>query len=318
MANVFLVPGFLKNIRRSVLEGVQKSELDLESDPSLADIITREYGTFPVKLWAVKETKKLVSLWKKCANGDLFLFYHGGKFLYVGEVLFKYPFVESRSQVDVGAKLAEKVWSKDVDGKTWPYLVFLTNVREIDFPLAKFNEMTGYRFSAVGGFMRVREEKRAQILIDFLLQVKPPKIIKEGVEMEHDQVVEIIYDLGGIIGYKPLKKWRHEGYEFDVVWNKPPAVGPRCVFEVQFKGSPEAALTRLKHAHDLWPGSQLFFITTENQIKKIEMKYLAGAFHELKEEGVLTLVRLEEVKQFYEFKGKFEWLERKFGLKPRG
>ena len=317
MVNVFLVPGFLKNIKRSVIEGVQKSELDFESDPSLADLIDREYGTSPIKLWAVKETKKLVGIWKKCAKGDLFLFYHGGKFLFVGELLFKYPFVDSRSQVDVGAKLAEVIWGKHIDGKTWSYLLFLTNVREIDFPLTKFNEMTGYKFSAVGGFMRVREESIAQALIDYLREVKPPKPPKVGVELEHDQIVDIIFDLGEIIGYKPLKKWRHEGYEFDVVWNKPPRIGPRCVFEVQFRGSPEAALTRLKHAHDLWE-SQLFFVSSEDQIEKVERKYLAGAFHELKEEGTLTLVKLEDIKQFYEFKGKFEWLEREFGLKPKG
>jgi hypothetical protein len=313
---IFLAPGFLKNIKRSVIEGVQRSELEI-TDPSLADLIDQEYGNFPLKLWGMKETKRSVNLWRICNKGDLLLFYHGGKFLAAGKVIFKYPFSDDLpAQLEISSKLAEKIWGKDTDGKTWPYLVFISEVQEIDLPLSQFNELTGYRFSAVGGFMSMREE-RTQKLLDFLSHVRPTKPAKKGVEMKHDQIVDIIYDLGKIIGYKPEKKWRFGGYEFDVVWNKPPRIGPRCVFEIQFKGSIEAALTKLKHAYDLW-GSQVFFVSDEDQIEKAEKKFLGGSFHELVEDGMLTLLKLEDITQFYEFKGKFEWLERKFGLKPRG
>lgn len=316
MTSVFLAPGLLKNIRRSIIEGVRRDELNFGGDQSLADAVTKRYEAKPIKLWAVKKT--LANAWRKCKEGDLLLLYHRGRFVYAGEVLFKYPFVERSDQIEAGAALAESVWGRDVYGQTWPYLIFLKDVREIDLPLPKFKEITGYKFSAVVGFMRVREEVVGK-LVDFVEGLKPrvrPPVKVE--EMKHDRIVDMIYELGEVIGYKPEKKWRHEGFEYDVVWNKPPRVGPSCVFEVQLRGSVEAALTKLKHAYDLWPASRLFFVSTEDQIKKVERKFLGGAFHELMEEGALTLVKISDMNQFYEFKGKFEWLERKFGLKPRG
>lgn len=312
MRNVFLAPGLLKNIRRSIIEGVSSSEINLGGDESLANEVAKKYGLGPIKLWAVKKT--LAGVWRKLHKGDLLLLYHKGKFVYAGNVSFKYPFSESLDQVEAGAMAAESVWGKDVDGKTWPYLIFLENVREIDLPFDEFKELTGYKLPAVFGFMKVRPEVSGKI-VEFIQGLKPPVRPKVR-ELEHDQIVNFIYELGEVIGYDPARKWRHGGFEYDVVWAKPPRIGPLCVFEVQLRGNIETALAKLKHAYDLW-GSQLFFVSTEEQIKKVRTKFLGGAFHELMEEGALTLVKISEMKRFYEFKSKFEWLERKFGLKPR-
>jgi len=97
-----------------------------------------------------------------------------------------------------------------------------------------------------------------------------------------------------------------------VVWHKPPRVGPKYVFEVHIKGSLEESLLRLKHAYDLW-GSQIFLVSTEDQLKKARSKFL-GELHELKDKA--TLLDIKIVKEFLDFKGKYEWLERKFGLGP--
>ncbi|MGC9202812.1 MAG: hypothetical protein ACP5HX_09130, partial [Thermoproteota archaeon] len=67
-----------------------------------------------------------------------------------------------------------------------------------------------------------------------------------------------------------------------------------------------------KHAHDLWE-SQLFLVSTEDQLKEAQNKFL-GELHEIKDE--VTLVDVKEIEEFYSFKGKYEWLERKFGLRP--
>ncbi len=133
-------------------------------------------------------------------------------------------------------------------------MIFLEDVREIDLPLAKLSELTRYRMKAVAGFMKVSNEK-ARKIIKYLQQIyaKPPiaHASKPPQELQHDRIIDIIYALGELIGYKPEKKWRHEGYRFDVVWFKPPRVGPKYVFEVHLRGSLEAALLRLKHAHDI-------------------------------------------------------------------
>jgi hypothetical protein len=52
---VFLVPGLLKHLKRSVTEGVRLQEMGLRR-PLLLDRFRKEYGDSPIKLWAVKET----------------------------------------------------------------------------------------------------------------------------------------------------------------------------------------------------------------------------------------------------------------------
>ncbi|MEM2194585.1 MAG: hypothetical protein QXY40_09510 [Candidatus Methanomethylicia archaeon] len=309
---VFLAPGLFKNIKRSIADGVNVNELNIK-DSSLKERILKFYGAGPIKLWALKES--LRDRWTSIDNEDYILFYHAGKFIYAARVSFKYPFTEESKQVEAGSYLAESIWGRDVDGKTWPYLFFLEDVREIDLPLSKLNELTGYNLKAVAGFMKIRKEK-AQSIMEYLQQIylKPPiKPPSKPLELlQHDEIVDAIYALGELIGYKPEKRWRHERYEFDVVWHKPPRIGPKYVFEVHLRGSLEAALLRLKHAYDLWE-SQIFLVSTEDQLKEAQSKFL-GELHELKDK--VTLLNIKNIKEFYDFKGKFEWLERKFGLKP--
>jgi hypothetical protein len=310
--NIFLAPGLFKNIKRSLMDGVKNDELDIR-DPILKEKVVGCYGEDAVKLWALKET--LCNRWISISKGDYILFYHMGKFIYAGKVSFKYPFTVKPEHVEVGSYLAESVWGKDVDGKTWPHLFFLEDVKEIDLPLSKFNELTGYDLKAVVGFMRMRRETSK--LINYLqgIRVKPSikPTLKPFISLQHDEIVDAIYALGELIGYKPDRKWRHEGYEFDVVWHRPPRIGPKYVFEVHLKGSLEATLLRLKHAYDLWE-SQLFLVSTEDQLKEAQAKFL-GELHELKDK--VTLLDSTSIQEFCSFKGKFEWLERKFGLRPK-
>jgi hypothetical protein len=309
---VFLAPGLYKNIKRSVVDGVNFNELEIR-DPSLKERIQKRYGTSPIKLWALKGS--LRGRWVSIGEGDYVLFYNAGKFIHAGRVSFKYPFEEEREQLEASGQLAESVWGKDVDGRTWPYLFFLEDVVAIDLPLTKLNELTGYDLKAVAGFMRMREGKDLKV-IDYLQQIylKPPvkSPSKPSELLKHEEIVDAIYALGELIGYKPEKRWRHEGYEFDVVWHRPPRVGPKYVFEVHLKGSLEAALLRLKHANDLWE-SQIFLVSTEEQLEEARSKFL-GELHELKDKA--TLLKIKDVEDFYNFKGRYEWLERKFGLRP--
>jgi len=307
MPNVFLAPGIYKNIKRSIADGVSVKELNI-TDQSLMEEIMRRYGEGIIKLWAVKHT--LRNRWKNIENEDYLLFYHSGKFIYAGQVAFKYPFSNKRNQLECSNKISEIVWGKDVDGKTWPYLIFLKNVKEVDIPINKFNELTGYKMRFVKGFMKVSEERTPPI-INYLQETITEEAFPQRPSI-HEEIVDKIYAIGELIGYKPERKWRHEGYEFDVVWHKPPRIGPKYVFEVHIKGSLEAAMLRLKHAYDLWE-SQLFLVSTEDQLKEAQKKFL-GELHKIKDK--ITLVDINEIKELYNFKGKYEWLERRFGLRP--
>ncbi len=45
----------------------------------------------------------------------------------------------------------------------------------------------------------------------------------------------------------------------------------------------------------------------------LRFKFLGG-LHELKDK--VTLLDIKDIGEFYEFKGRFKWLERRFGLRP--
>lgn len=162
---VFLAPGSLSNIKRSVVNGVRIEEINVK-DESLKGEILKHYGQIGVvKLWGLKA--KLRGRWILIDKGDYVMFYHRGSFVYVGKVAFKYPFQEDPSQVEAGKAAAESVWGRDVDGETWPFLVFLEGVKELNLPLQRFNEISGYNLKFVAGFIKAREEKSHKI-IDYL------------------------------------------------------------------------------------------------------------------------------------------------------
>jgi len=315
--NIFLVPGILKNIRRSIVEGVKLPEVMVE-DVALLKLLREKYKITPIRLWGVKES--LLGIWKQAREGDYMLFYNNKKFVQIGKVIFTYPFsMEEPNQVQIGNEFAESVWGKDTDGKTWPFLFFLSDVKEIDVDLYKFNKMTGYGIKGVPGFMKVRDAKLKELeqqysgLENFmkqLIEIIPPPLPPPP-PSKHEELVTMIHELGELIGYKPEKKWRREGYEFDVVWFKPPREGPKCVFEVHLKGNLAQALSTLKHAWDRWE-SQIFLVSSKESLDEAKDKFLGGTFHEIRD--VITFVNINEVEDFCKFKGKFEWLERKFGL----
>jgi len=311
MVKVILAPGLLAIIRKRIVEGIPLEDLTIK-DSSLNEFVQRYYASGKVTLWGFKEALK--GLWSKTKPEDYVLFYHAGEFPYVGKISFLYPSKYTAEQAEEAAKIAEKVWGKDPrDGKTWSYLMFVYDVREAKIPLEKYNERTGYKFEAKPGKAVIRSikvrEDRAEKLVTLLnniyqAQTKPTEIPPTQPDL-HEQVVQRIYELGELIGYAPEKKWRKEGYEYDVVWHKPRREGPKCVFEVHVKGNLGDALLRLKHAHDRWE-SQLFLISTEDQLNEAKTKYLIGALHELAETGALTLLKLNEVKEFHNFKSQYE------------
>jgi hypothetical protein len=62
---------------------------------------------------------------------------------------------------------------------------------------------------------------------------------------------------------------------------------------------------------------ELTAYSTEDQLNETKTKYLTGALHELAETGALTLLKIDEVKEFHNFKSQYEWLEKRLGLRPR-
>lgn len=129
----------------------------------------------------------------------------------------------------------------------------------------------------------------------------------EEKEITHKKLEEILVKLGEIEGKHPERKYRHEGFEYDVIWRRIERGNPTHVFEIQLKGNLYEALTRLKHAYDIW-NSNPFLVLTEEDEEKAK-RILAGSFHEISKK--LTIIKVEELLEFYDFKEHFKELEKR-------
>ena len=132
MAKVLLAPGLMVHINRSVAEGVRLEELEI-TDKDLTDALRAQYASGPVKIWGLKPSQE--HLWNKVELGDILLSYNSKRFIYSSVVCFKYTSQPSQASVRVAESIAQRVWGLDVQGNTWPYLLFLKDVRQIDIPL---------------------------------------------------------------------------------------------------------------------------------------------------------------------------------------
>lgn len=84
--------------------------------------------------------------WQKLQLGDYILFYAKGKFIAVGELLFK-----KKSDA-----LAKSLWPVNEEtNEPWSCVFFVDNLQTIALPIKDFAEVTGYNIDRVQGFMPV-------------------------------------------------------------------------------------------------------------------------------------------------------------------
>lgn len=112
----------------------------------------------------------------------------------------------------------------------------------------------------------------------------------------HDQIKEMLYEIGHMEGRVSEKECHLDGERIDVVWRKIKGGNPYAVFEVQIGGNFYEALAKLKHAWDKW-NSHPYLVTTD-QYKEKALAWISGSFHEMEQE--LKLVDCEKVKELYE------------------
>lgn len=94
------------------------------------------------------------------------------------------------------------------------------------------------------------------------------------------------------------------------MWKKIEKGNPYIAFEVQIGGNFFEALTKLKHAWDLW-NSIPFLVTTEEYVDKA-LKLVEGSFHEIKH--VIRVVDWKHVKELYGLLRKVRVLEAEIKL----
>jgi len=123
-------------------------------------------------------------------------------------VCLKYPFRGDPAFVRVAESIAHRIWGRDVQGKTWPYLLFLNDLKQVDIPLGRFNELTGYRFNAIQGFMVLKRERSERLLEELsglsesgVVEAITRPSVRAEAENLHDTIVERLFAIGELIGY---------------------------------------------------------------------------------------------------------------------
>lgn len=87
-----------------------------------------------------------------------------------------------------------------------------------------------------------------------------PKSEEPVVELDHEELILHLMELGEINGYDTIPEYSCDRYRLDVVWLKEYSDIPKYCFEVHISGNLEKDIASLKHANDKW-NSKIFLIS---------------------------------------------------------
>lgn len=263
-------------------------------------------------VWGVREGS-LVSRWKKLLKGDLLLFYAKSPvkgLIGVGKV-------ESKFKQD------RPLWPDEVREKRviYPYRFDfqILSVLSPDKWKTEAISVVDLPLSLQSGMNSVARKESIEELLN-RIKDKFGFISREHVELRaergkqgeslHNQIRDKLTEIGQMEHYIAQKEYPIDGERLDSTWRRVPAGVPTKVFEVQIGGSPHQALSKLKHAFDLW-NSEPFIIVDSENLKKVE-ELLSGTFHELKPH--IHVISTDKVKEFFDFLTKEASYKKDFGL----
>lgn len=261
-------------------------------------------------IWGVRE--RLRGSWDRLAKGDLLFFYATSPakgIVGIGRVTTK-------------IKQDKPLWKEEIDTSKviWPYRFEFTTLYVLLRPdwnqrSIKLSEVSMAPRRAMAGITQLHSDSETVAILElvdekwsFSLKEKPekPKTL-------HEQMIEKLVEIGRFDGFIAEREYLIPDIKerMDVVWRRVPASVPTFVFEVQIGGNLHQALTKLKHAYDIW-NSNPYLILQSAEKEKAE-SLLTGAFHQI--QGKVVIMTTEEASQLYESQKNDDELKRKYGLR---
>ena len=131
-------------------------------------------------------------------------------------------------------------------------------------------------------------------------------------KVTHDELVEIVYNLGQLQGKYPYKEETIDRGKIDVVWRRLRRrdAAPYIAFEIHISGDLYADLVKLKHAYDMWNAIPVLILPEEK--KEQARSWIEGSFHEIAHK--FRLITIDEILDFYRKKRELKNLERQLGI----
>jgi MoxR-like ATPase len=138
---VFLAPygnaAAQENFRRTVLEGLDESEVATHTD------------SYPsrdtVRMWGTKET--VAGTWRKIDPGDYLLFYKDGSYDHAAEVI----------DTERNEPLGRSIWPNFEEGKPWACIIYLKEPIETEIDSAEIHGLAGHDIEYTMGFSRLND-----------------------------------------------------------------------------------------------------------------------------------------------------------------
>lgn len=267
------------------------------------------------KVWGVREGR-LKNYWNKLEKGDLLLFYAKAPV----KGLIGLGVVESKFKQD------RPLWPDEIREKRviYPYRFGFQIVYYLpDSWKEKRIDVGDFRLPYQSGINPLTNSDTARELLQRVKRiwnVEPPIIAIKEVKTEkvpalegttlHNQIRDKLYIIGQLNNFISEKEYSIDGERLDVTWRKVVKGVPTKVFEVQVGGSIHQALSKLKHAWDLWNSEPFLIIDSIHKQKVNEL--LSGTFHEMQK--IIKVVVTDKVEELYDHLISDRKLFEEFGL----
>jgi hypothetical protein len=267
-------------------------------------------------IWGLEEKTLDKIYWLAISPNDLILFYVTGKV----KGIVGYGIIRNKFYQDI------PLWDAEIrEGRVkWP----LRFEFDVEFLLPE-NRWADERIPVSGGGhfrqpLILQERKSVGTIVKTLnpnscmkkllneSSALTPSTKAEEVSPSHDDIKNLLVEIGKLQGYVANPEFPMEAERLDVVWRRLPESVPTYVFEVQIGGDLYHALGKLKHAHDIW-NSRIFLVASANDLGNVN-QLLSGTFHEIK--SLLRLIEIEKVKSLYKSKQNIYQIEKELGLIP--
>lgn len=269
-------------------------------------------------IWGLRKTQQ--HLWDALVEGDRVLFYathpvggvigHGivrtkfrqTKPLWTDELRRNEVIWPLRFEFDIEGCLPRNEWkiSRIVTKKIWPRAGFQLIDRDIAEEL--FNALGETRYTVEKGEPFLIKESTAEY-------EKATELVKSYIPTHEGLQIKLM-EIGKLQNFIAEKEYPFDIGRLDVVWRRVINSVPTYVFEVQIGGDIYHALSKLKHAFDLW-NSHIFIVATEKDHDKANI-LLSGTFHEIEQR--VKFIESNKIEELYERKKAYFNLEKELGI----
>lgn len=267
-------------------------------------------------IWGLKDFRELAALWNMLREGDGLLFYvsqpvHG---------------IVGCGYVQTKFRQTQPLWPEEIrrNEVLWP-LRFEFDVEYCLPPgLWRTKRFTSHDLQLITRMVfqcyPIQEVNLARVALGLVPvnEATRPSLVASGnevgaTEASHGDVAADLAEIGRLQGFIADREYPLESTRLDVVWRRVERSVPTYVFEVQAEGDIYHAMSKLKHAFDLW-NSHIFLVAGNKERGKYQ-ELLAGTFHEVADK--MRFVEIGLIKNLLAKKREYRGMEEAVGILRR-